>query len=936
MDGISAAASVVAIVDIASKVASLLKDYYEGVKNAQDDIKRLYGSIQSLQVTLSRVYDILNKEQGVVKPELFTDPSGPLNQSISSQQYDISADILREIRNARDENDRLRIIQWLSNSALDPSLEHQIARGKHEATTGSWLVANDDFESWMGASNSLLWLYGNAGSGKSILCSTAIDHIQRDNPNGPGVAVVYWYITFTNPEKQKVNNILRSLITDICSNLRDTPQLLWDTHRKYNFGNQQPDYEDLMDMLKAVVTNFKDIYVLLDALDECPKTDAERPILSMITRIHEWNIASLHLLVTSRKEVDILRAFNNISNDVGYFKSIAIQGSHVKHDIVLFLEENFKKQKFSRWKSELKKTVSDKLATRADGMLPKTLYSIYEHTILQTDEQKDRQFARRALHWISSSPRPVSLQELAEAVIVRPDDEGQRYVDEDERIDEEALLEILPAGLVTRCTKKGCRPVTRLIGDFGCRIPEPSIMISMVQFAHFSVQEFLQSDDILIGRVPEFHLNPTASDLHCTDSCFAYLLFVGSQKPEVTIEIFERFPLFDYARTCWPYHFHKIEMLSKHTKPPGTSRSYLLALGFLKGDSEAWKLSTTLEIFHKSHNNEVVGLMGIEQRLRNVVDCQPILLLGNDAMEPISFLSSLGFESLLEKILSVTPKVRISDSGYSRDTGLLDCHFKPPLHNAASCGHTSIVKLLLEHGFDVNQGGDIARVLLEAGADFNIDNGGGITTLIGICIFGSFQRSQTEGAIKLLLEAGADQNAIARVKREEGDTLLLLVARCGAVKPASLLLQFGANINFRGEISDETPLEAAALKGKVEMVNFLLDNGAGNLGRQRTDWLGQAYAVKLWHAAIHGPYKSQEMRELVYLEEMKTLNDDSWESTLKFVDRKKAEIVLSINHAKETSGYHLRDEEILKSLEEIIRISMDARARLRGPDGADT
>ncbi|CAG8962108.1 hypothetical protein HYFRA_00005151 [Hymenoscyphus fraxineus] len=327
MDGISAAASVVAIVDIASKVASQLKDYYEGVKNAQDDIKRLYGSIQSLQATLSRIYDILNKEQGVIKPELFTDPSGPLKQSeielkklvlnlgtppdshflrkleswkwpfkagdiekivlqiekhksslttqlgvealsISSQQYDISVDILKEIRNAQVENDRLRIIQWLSNSALDPSLEYQIARDKHEATTGSWLLANDDFGSWMGASNSLLWLYGNAGSGKSILCSTVINHIRNNHSNGPGVVIVYWYITFTNPEKQKVNNILRSLITDISSNRRDTPQLLLDTHRKYNFGNQQPDYEDLMDMLKAVVTNFKDIYVLLDALDE--------------------------------------------------------------------------------------------------------------------------------------------------------------------------------------------------------------------------------------------------------------------------------------------------------------------------------------------------------------------------------------------------------------------------------------------------------------------------------------------------------------------------------------------------------------------------------------------------------------------------------------------------------------------------------------------
>jgi hypothetical protein len=56
--------------------------------------------------------------------------------------------------------ERQQIIEWLSFAVPDPSKEHNIAREKHEPTTGSWLVESQQVKLWMESKNSLTWLNG--------------------------------------------------------------------------------------------------------------------------------------------------------------------------------------------------------------------------------------------------------------------------------------------------------------------------------------------------------------------------------------------------------------------------------------------------------------------------------------------------------------------------------------------------------------------------------------------------------------------------------------------------------------------------------------------------------------------------------------------------------------------------------------------------------
>jgi len=72
----------------------------------------------------------------------------------------IVEDIKKELHDVRREQKHKDIIAWLSTGLPDPSTEHEIARSKHEATTGAWLLESEELAKWIGADNSLLWLYG--------------------------------------------------------------------------------------------------------------------------------------------------------------------------------------------------------------------------------------------------------------------------------------------------------------------------------------------------------------------------------------------------------------------------------------------------------------------------------------------------------------------------------------------------------------------------------------------------------------------------------------------------------------------------------------------------------------------------------------------------------------------------------------------------------
>ena len=428
MDPLSGVASVIAVVQLAQVIGGALKAYYTGAREARADINRLYTSITSLEAILTQAEIIVRSLHCDSLESIFLESSplsllrielervrlilnaprikGKLGYAIHSlrwpfknkdvekvvgvierhkstlsihfgielldihaKQSDILESIRDDIKQSQSDQEHQRILKWLGKSVPDPSQEHNAARDKHENGTGSWLVDSDELKSWATKKNSFLWLNGGAGSGKSLLCSTVIEHLkarcrlQRHSAS----AVVYWYFSFATKGTLNISNFLCSTVRDLCSKLLIIPDQVQDAWADANNGQQRPTTHGLLEMLHIVLKKFDEVYLVVDGLDEYPRSEREL-LLDLIQDLNSLDNMALHVLVSSRRDGDISRAIEEVAETTDSFREVQVQGARVNADIEKYLEERLKSRDFRRWGAEERRDIGSRLSSQADGM----------------------------------------------------------------------------------------------------------------------------------------------------------------------------------------------------------------------------------------------------------------------------------------------------------------------------------------------------------------------------------------------------------------------------------------------------------------------------------------------------------------------------------------------------------------------------------------
>lgn len=186
----------------------------------------------------------------------------------------------------------------------------------------------------------------------------------------------------------------------------------------------------------------------------------------------------------------------------------------------------------------------------------------------------------------------------------------------------------------------------------------------------------------------------------------------------------------------------------------------------------------------------------------------------------------------LEKVKKYIEEQEIYINGFGSVT------LNQPIVIAAIHGHLSIVEYLLKKGFG-GKGGyltrdafcesiehgqlSILKYLLENGISLGDDFGYNYPPLKIAIKFRHF------AIVEFLIHKGADLNL-----DKEGTTALHLAAELGDLPVVQLLVKFDKNLiesslkpNRHGDSrNDETPLRSAAVHGHVEIVEYLLANGA--------------------------------------------------------------------------------------------------------------
>jgi hypothetical protein len=196
------------------------------------------------------------------------------------------------------------------------------------------------------------------GAGKTILCSTIIDHVKSLCANDSACRYAYFYFDFSDAQKQTVTGMLCSVIAQL--SVPELPKEVDELYKKCNHGEQQPGEECLITTLISVLGGPHQTYLIMDALDECSE---RRDLLKTIRRLIQTS-AQVNMLVTGREEQDLTEGLHGVISN-----SISLECGGLDADIERHIHKCLENDgEWQNCRPTIKQEVQEALVKGACGM----------------------------------------------------------------------------------------------------------------------------------------------------------------------------------------------------------------------------------------------------------------------------------------------------------------------------------------------------------------------------------------------------------------------------------------------------------------------------------------------------------------------------------------------------------------------------------------
>jgi hypothetical protein len=203
-----------------------------------------------------------------------------------------------------------------------------------------------------------------------LASSTIIEDIEALRKSGL-VSLGFFYHDFRDDQKKDRHGLLSSLLVQLCHQSDSYSDILTEFYLEHANGSQHPSDTALIRCLMNVLRlpGQAPVYLIIDALDECPNTTAmpspRENVLSVVEELINSQIPNLRICVTSRPETDIKTLLEPLS-----FRSISLHDEQGQlEDIETYIKSVVNKDpRNRRWKTEDKQLVIDTLIRNADGM----------------------------------------------------------------------------------------------------------------------------------------------------------------------------------------------------------------------------------------------------------------------------------------------------------------------------------------------------------------------------------------------------------------------------------------------------------------------------------------------------------------------------------------------------------------------------------------
>lgn len=247
---------------------------------------------------------------------------------------------------------------WLG--IFDPSRHlHEVKAARHPGT-GSWFLRSDFFQKWKSGMCRHLWLHGRAGSGKTILSSTVIEHLLEKSSSH---VLLYFFFSYHDTDKRDLGGLVSSLVAQLSTQSESSRKELDTMRDRYDNESPRSGLKQLLEMFEQMVRHTKNVKIAIDGLDECQNRGE---LLSWI-RVSSEN-TKLQFLLTSRAKEDIRVFFQPWLPTDNW---VSTQQRAMKNDIGLYVRDQLRDDKdFARWRSreDIQQKIKRELVRKSKGV----------------------------------------------------------------------------------------------------------------------------------------------------------------------------------------------------------------------------------------------------------------------------------------------------------------------------------------------------------------------------------------------------------------------------------------------------------------------------------------------------------------------------------------------------------------------------------------
>jgi len=762
-----------------------------------------------------------------------------------------------------------------------------------KAGNASFFMQLAEYQTWRDSSDSCsLVCSGKLGSGKSVLLANIVDDLNLSAEKERCV-VTYFFCSRDVPESLEARTIIGSLARQMLCTLPD----LVEVSESYDVIHSTRNLEDVLELLiRGFPPSYK-AYVVLDGLDECDNAERE----TLLEGLQKIQTTSKVLICASfRKEpTNDLRSLTE-----GLVVSRVLTMPDNNPDIDSFIEADLKRclrqKRLVIGDATLILEIQDALLKGSQGMflwvalqiqslcsmktdqairealanLPKDLSKTFQR-ILHKSGSEDQPLQEKLLRLVLAAHRPLTTDELREALSVTP---GDATWDPAKTLNEvQSALACCGCLLVIDEEESTVRFVHHSFRQFILNVSNgasnlhftfedaqntmANIVVTFLGYGVFGTELSKTKIQPIVAqstpsKVVLATMGPSSTTRHLAmkllnsrrQPAFDMSKVIAEARGTSTSKPGNAFKFYVYAKSHWQDHILYVSgqdaaILRLSTRLIQVRMSELRAKGKDFWTHCHWATENgnrvVLELLLKTGNIDTNEKVDDEQTpmmwaARNGHKDVVELLLGTGKVDveakdssgwtPLMSAAQNGYEDVVELLLG-TGKV---------DVDAVDSGGWTPLMRAAERGHKDVVKLLLGTGkVDVDakySGGwtplmmaarngqkDVVKLLLGAvKIDVDAKDSGGWTPLMWAAERGH------KDVITLLLGTG---KVDVDTKDSDGWTLLMSAARNGQKDVVELLLGTGKVDVDAKDGGGWTPLMTAARNGRKDVVKLLLGTG---------------------------------------------------------------------------------------------------------------